>query len=528
MLHTTTPDRIQVPQTSGALAILDRLATPQAAAVMAFTVLMAVTLVLALMRTGGHFTYTLDDPYIHLALAERLAHGHYGINPGEITSPSSSVIWPFLFIPGAGTAIHPYMPLALNFVLGAACAFLFGRFAAELPLPAGYPAERAVRIGTAALLVIATNQVGLAFTGMEHNLQVLVAVAAALGLIEHLRGRPVPLWAIVAAALGPAVRYELFAITAAVGVVLLAEGRWRHLAALCAGSLVLPAALSLFLVASGNHPLPNSVMLKLSAIAKPDALPFPLNIVLPKHWYAHLDIKIATWLMLIGIAAVGWRATGRVRTFCLAVLAAGLLHMLLGRFGWFYRYEVYAVALCALAALWLAAERIPRYVPYIALALAALYTAPLVKSPTAVQGAFEQQYQMHRFVNEHYRKSFAVNDLGWVSYRRDPSIHVLDLWGLASNEALIMARTRSAAWLDDITRRKDTGLAMIYREWFPHVPSSWMLLAELHLSSPSVIPTENSVQFYATATGDRDEIMRQLAAFKATLPPGVRLTFAPR
>lgn len=525
MLHTTANAPFRAPADP---TILARLATPQAAAVAAFSALMAVTLALAMMRTGGQFSYTLDDPYIHLALAERLAKGHYGINLGEVTSPSSSVIWPFLFIPGAGTAIHPYMPLALNVMLGVACAVLFGRFAAALPLPAGYPAERAARIGIAALLVVATNQVGLAFTGMEHNLQVLVAVVVALGLIEHLRGRPIPVWAIVAAALGPAVRYELFAVTAAVAVALLAEGRWRHLAALCVGSLVLPAALSLFLVASGNHPLPNSVMLKLSAVARPDALPFPLNILFPKHWHAHLDVKIATWLMLIGIAMVGWRASGRLRTFCLAVLTAGLLHMLLGRFGWFYRYEVYAVALCALAALWLAAERMPRYMPLLALILAGLYVGPIVKSPAAVQGAFEQQYQMHRFVNEHYRKPFAVNDLGWVSYRRDPSIDVLDLWGLASNEALIMARTRRAAWLDDITRRHGTGLAMIYRDWFPQLPPSWTLVGELHLSSPSVIPTEDSVQFYATAVGNRDEIARQLEAFKATLPPGVRLTFPAR
>ena len=35
----------------------------------------------------GHFVYAIDDPYIHLALAQNLAHGHYGINPGEASSP---------------------------------------------------------------------------------------------------------------------------------------------------------------------------------------------------------------------------------------------------------------------------------------------------------------------------------------------------------------------------------------------------------------------------------------------------------
>ena len=39
-----------------------------------------------------HFTcgviYSLDDPYIHLALARQILHGHYGINPGEFAAPS--------------------------------------------------------------------------------------------------------------------------------------------------------------------------------------------------------------------------------------------------------------------------------------------------------------------------------------------------------------------------------------------------------------------------------------------------------
>ena len=43
------------------------------ALVAGFAVVMAVELVLILWNTDGNFTYTLDDPYIHLALAENLA-----------------------------------------------------------------------------------------------------------------------------------------------------------------------------------------------------------------------------------------------------------------------------------------------------------------------------------------------------------------------------------------------------------------------------------------------------------------------
>ena len=101
---------------------------------------------------------------------------------------------------------------------------------------------------------------------------------------------------------------------------------------------------------------------------------------------------------------------------------------------------------------------------------------------------------------------------------------MLDLWGLASNEARASGADKNADWLDDITRRHGAGLAIIYREWFPSIPSSWTLVGELHLSVPTVLPSEESVQFYATGSGDPAELGRQLRAFSATLPKGVRLT----
>ena len=55
-----------------------------------------VMLAWILVRNGGHLTYPLDAPYTQLALAEQIARGHYGLNPGEPSSPSSSIAWPFL------------------------------------------------------------------------------------------------------------------------------------------------------------------------------------------------------------------------------------------------------------------------------------------------------------------------------------------------------------------------------------------------------------------------------------------------
>ncbi|MBD0271632.1 MAG: hypothetical protein ICV73_06845, partial [Acetobacteraceae bacterium] len=86
---------------------------PVITALLAFALLAAAIALGGAAMTGGHLGYTLDDPYIHLALAEQIARGHYGINPGEVTAPSSSVLWPFLLLPGAGTPWHVWLPLGI-------------------------------------------------------------------------------------------------------------------------------------------------------------------------------------------------------------------------------------------------------------------------------------------------------------------------------------------------------------------------------------------------------------------------------
>ena len=98
------------------------------------------------------------------------------------------------------------------------------------------------RFAVAIALMLAANLVGLTFVGMEHGLQVLIAVICAAGMAEAYAGRPLPMWCLWAAALGPMVRYEDFALVAAVGVVLAATGRRGAAMRLAGASVVGPAA----------------------------------------------------------------------------------------------------------------------------------------------------------------------------------------------------------------------------------------------------------------------------------------------
>lgn len=499
------------------------------AAVVAFLILMSATLAAILLMTEGHFTYSLDDPYIHITMADRIRSGHYGINAGEVTAPSSSVIWPFFLLPAAGTRLDLYFPLVLNALIGAATAWQLGRYATCLPLPTDW--GHAGRLAIAVTLVLALNLVGLAYTGLEHSLQLLIAVTVALVLIEHARGGTLPGWALALAALGPAVRYEMLAITAAVLLVLLLERRWRTLLIVGAGSLLLPGLLAAYLVSHGAYPLPNSVMVKLMPPAMLDAtgtndVP-SITTTLMQGLLSFLKTHLAAKSLLVAtVAILIWRAraaTGRWKVVLAAGAMAGLLHLAVGQFGWFYRYEVYAIAFCGLIALYVLAEREPRHVVWALAWAAAAYAPTVLLTPYGALNVYEQHYQMHRFVTEHYRKPFAVNDLGWVSIGLQPGTYVLDIWGLASNEA---ARRpyKSSAWLDDVTRRHGAGLVMSYDYVFQHIPAAWQKVGVMELGSWRVSAAGDKLVFYATAVGDGAEIRSNLEAFRQTLPAGAKLT----
>jgi hypothetical protein len=205
-----------------------------------------------------------------------------------------------------------------------------------------------------------------------------------------------------------------------------------------------------------------------------------------------------------------------------AAIVVGVLHMVAGQFGWFFRYEIYALAFCGMIAISAVSARIPLLPVFGLVMTATCYLPALAMTPGGSANIYEQQYQMHRFVSGHYGKPFAVLDIGWVSVGRQRDGYVVDLLGLASNEA-VRQRDKSAAWLDDVTRRHDAGLAMIYVEAFKAIPPSWTKVAELKLASRRMTASYATVNIYTTAVGDKADIARRLAAFKPALPAGVRL-----
>lgn len=476
--------------------------------------------------TGGHFAYSLDDPYIHLAVAEQLGRGHYGINPGEVASPSSSLLWPLLLVPLANSRWQLYLPLLWNILAGVLSAVLIAGAVAEWPAQPGESSRRSY-LSVLALLLTG-NLIGLTFLGMEHGLQVMLAICCAFCLSRALAGEPVPRWGVAAAALAPAVRYECLTLTLAVGIVLVAEGRRRLAAVLALLALTPLLAFSLFLQHHGLPLLPVSVLVKGKAAAAHTSAPLTVLRLMASGTF-HALTDPARWplvLLALILSAAAWRERAHVRRYVLAGAAvATWLHLLFGRFGWFHRYEISALIFAALITLRLIAEDPPQRLGWYALGLltlAAPYASAIGDSVLSAEDVYHQQYQMHRFATEFYRGNVAVNDLGLVSYRLGPGRYVLDLGGLASLDTA-SEPNKTAAWLQGTVVRHHVGLVMIYPGLLP-IPATWTKLGTVCNQRPPVALGGPCVDYFSSDSAKAAALATSFSAFAKSLPTGTAAT----
>jgi hypothetical protein len=213
--------------------------------------------------------------------------------------------------------------------------------------------------------------------------------------------------------------------------------------------------------------------------------------------------------------------------FSLAVL----LHLVIGKEG---RYIVYIWAASLFIFLFLYREWIFKTITKIGFLKTTLFSSALtvlvsyyyilsiLTIPISSNNIYEQHYQMHRFVSDYYKKPVAVNDLGYVSFNNNN--YVLDLVGLASQEALDYSQTRKTSeWIDTLSRKYNVELAMIYDDWFDTIPGSWYKTAELHLGKIKMASSRDKVSFYLLDIEKKGEVIYLLRKFRETLPEGVKL-----
>lgn len=473
----------------------ERLLIPAALAVVPF----AILLLLVLWSTNGNFTYTLDDPYIHLALAKNIWHGHYGINASEFSAPSSSILWPFLLAPFSAIGpIFEYVPLVLNFICLLATIAVIFRIFDDLPV-----VLRTLVVGS---IAFALNLYGLAFTGLEHSLQVMLVAIGMLPLVfsewdDGPGKKKVPAYVVAALIALPLTRYEGLAISLPMLLFLFGNGH-RKTAVLSITVIALAVGgFSYFLHANGSDLLPSSVVAKEDLSGVPGVLH---NLKENLKEYGFMLLPVA-WIL-----GEYWR-TSRPR--CFVVVAATVFHFLFSHFGQFGRYEVYYVLFIVVLSVRLAIDSGLKLMPAIfclpfvfhTLTVSTLYT------PQGAENIYSQQAQMAR-IAARLGAPVAVNDLGIMALRSGN--YTLDLFGLGSIEALRnRLRGGDPEWITALMAKKHVQYAFVYDWWFPRKPAAWIKVGELKMLQRKLTPAGDLVTLYAVGAPAAAKLRSTLTTF---------------
>ena len=477
-------------------------------------------------RLGGAFAYVLDDPAIHLSMADRLVHdATWGVTPGEFQSASSSPAWTTLLAGAtlvAGPVVH-VVPLALNVAAGVAVVLLLGRAPQVLRPARDRPADATA---TVVLVAVVLFLPGLAVVGMEHTLHVALALALVLGAHRWVVDPPGPPVAAVAglAALATLVRFETTFVALGLAVGLLVAGgraQTRRAVALAGASGAAVAGFAVANRAAGGGWLPNSVLAKGQATgASADGLG-PVDVTLR---LTHDRVLLALLLVaVLHLVLTGCRSRTALPAVALVVAAA--LHAALADVGWYERYQAYLVALGVYVLLGVLAEA-PRHlrtrllwaVAGLGLVLGAVKANLLVKAPLAADDMYRQQYHAALFLERYYEgEPVATDQLGYISWFHGGPI--TDFAGLGDREVLERdGEPRAELWAD-LARERGFRVVVLYdlAAGFD-VPEDWILAGTWRIDGEPVTGVSDSIVFFATTPEEVEPLQRHLRAFEADMP----------
>lgn len=500
-----------------------------------------VLLVAILTMNSGQMVYTIDDIYIHMAISRNLNEfSVFGVTRHEFSSSSSSPLWNLIICAGfALVGVNDMVPLALNVLLSTAAVVTMYAILRNLDM-----SERYI---TAVLVsfVFFTSLPGLVFTGMEHILHtvfslVFIVLSTRIITEQESNVQQLTLFMVVTFFVSAA-RIESMFLVIPVAILFLVKRRWGFAIAVL-GMAALPwAVYGIVSMLNGWLPLPNSLVVKGADAIAQGLVWFLVRGIGSLIVSPHLLVLLMASIKLTADQAQEPWTTGTVMKW--VFISACILHLQLGKIGWFFRYEAYLVALGILtlsiqghrffSKLTLDSLRAPQIDlggnknRLYGLALIVLFVTPLAArgalwmywTPIASTNIHDQHYEMARFLDEfYYGEAVMLNDIGYANYLTD--IVCVDKWGLATldiGESLLNG-SMSADTLRSIASEHGVKIAAIYLDGF--IPEEWEPVGHWTIRN-NVVAYNSTISFLVVMPSERDRLISSLQLFSPSLPDDV-------
>ncbi len=490
-----------------------------------------------LAGTGGRWIFTLDDPYIHMAMARHwVSTGLPGINAGTYSSSSSSPLWVCLLaLADLLAGVRETTPLFLNLAAAFACLVM-----AQKTL-SGFAVQGIKSFAALLGFLFSVPLPVLVSTGMEHTLH--LALLLAFLHLAALKKEASSLLLIPCAFLTAAVRPETVFIVSGAALYLFLHKR-RTLAL----SLVFTSLLPFLLYGAWNLSqgwpfLPAPFLLKGIGVWSGDSAK-RLREALPLVSLISgvLFFEIRRWILGAG------KRPCALNFYTVTFLCGGVLHLAFAGIGWFYRYEAYLIGLGFLVLAGQVHAEVSWIRKPVNFLMLLLLLSPAAfrgikacsEIPAASRNIYDQQIQMAHFLGGYYRgESVLVNDVGAVSYFS--GVRVIDLFGLGTKEVLDWQFEANLRHLrrqappespkslhENLARAQKAKVAVVYEKYFRSVLPEGAVKVGTWAVSHCVACLNPEISFYALSPDEVPALKQHLLEFQPYLPAGVDVRMMPK
>lgn len=492
----------------------------------------------------GMLTYCLDDAYIHLAIAKNLAnHGIWGVTGYEFSSSSSSILWTIL-LTGWNIlfGVNAYAPFIINLLF----AMLLITFVHSI-----FKQNKKNwfhKVIFLSLFIFFTPLPSLVFSGMEHILQIIIALAVIYLSASVLENGSSCVekkyWLLLLAPLATMARYEGLFLIFIVCILFIFRRNYRFGAVF--GLLgILPIVLFGQIAAfNGWHFIPTSVLLKGDAPSFAHMFDILYSLGLNSIEKAYDAPEVFVLLLLILVSFIMeqkktnnfWVKNQLMKVMYVVIT---LLHMQYAKFGWFYRYEAYLVAL-GIIILGVSYEIKPfrlssmgkiQNLAAILLVIIILFpllsraARSLIDIPYAAENINRQQYQMASFIKKYYNNAvITANDIGAICFFTD--IRLIDLAGLASIDVADAMRSKqfNKSFVTALSNKEKAEIAVIYESWYSGIiPNNWVKVGTWEIKN-NVICGDSRVTFFSINPKNSTKLENNLKDYADNLPDDISQT----
>ncbi|WP_299176345.1 glycosyltransferase family 39 protein [uncultured Chryseobacterium sp.] len=502
--------------------------------------LCGIYILLMLAGTEGHYTYIIDDAYIHLSIAKNFAlHQVWGMTPYAFSSSSSAPLFTFLlsvFISLFGN--HELIPLFFN----AVCSFLIIHFLYQY-YSIFFKNNKHRIIASLFTVFFAVLHLQL-LIGMEHALHVLVVIVNVLYLYQWMnsgfKDRFSLYWFYFSIALLGLIRFESMFYFVSLVLLFFVIKRYQEIFLTLLFGFVPILLFGCYNYQQAGYFFPNSVVVKGTQFDFSGNYFEQIYIILFKNMLFNVSFyKVGLFPLLMTAVLLIKEYKNKKRFseivsdyfFVIVWSLTLILHSLFGDFKGTFRYEAYIMVGFTMAL-------IPKLKNFFAqpfiqfkkdkvsgILILCSFLLLIYKTGYAhkmlVLGSrniYEQQVQSAKFLNRYYNTSKVVaNDIGAICYFSE--IHLFDIAGLGSKEMIPFNQNKRVFddefenYLENYCEKNKYQLAVVYESWLGnHVPENWKKAAVLQINNKIGVASDR-VTIFSIDPDIHDQLKQNIKNF---------------